>query len=71
MEDSKTFTDRYKQNLKNVVYGEGQEQIVSEKVNSEDQAVAQVFNKFFINIIPNLKISTNHNYGTDFIVTND
>ena len=30
-----------------------QEQIVSEKVISEDQAVAGVFNKFFINIVPN------------------
>ena len=36
-----------------------------------DQAVAEVFNKFFINIVPNLKILTNHNYGTGFIVTND
>ena len=38
---------------------------------SEDEAVAEVFNKFFINIVPNLKISLNHNYDTDFIVTND
>ena len=40
----------------NVVSEVGQEQIVSEKVISEDQAVAEVFNKFFINIVPNLKI---------------
>ena len=26
---------------------------------------------FFINIVPNLKISPNHNHDTDFIVTND
>ena len=38
---------------------------------SEDQVVAEVFNKFFINIVPNLKIPTNHNYDTDFLVTND
>ena len=38
---------------------------------SEDQAVAEVFNKFFINIVPNLKIPTNHNYDADFLVTND
>ena len=56
---------------KNVVSGEGQEQIVSEKVISEDQTVAEVFNKFFIKIVPNLKIPTNHNYDTDFLVTND
>ena len=56
---------------KKVVSGEGQEQMVSEKVISEDQKVAEVFNKFFINIVPNLKISTNHNHDTDFLVTND
>ena len=43
---------------KKVVSGVGQEQIVSEKVISEDQAVAEVFNKFFINIVSNLKIPT-------------
>ena len=38
---------------------------------SEDQVVAEVFNRFFINIVPNFKISPNHNYDTDFLVTND
>ena len=38
---------------------------------SEDQVVAEVFNKFFINIVLNLKIPTNHNFDTDFLVTND
>ena len=56
---------------KKVASRERQEQIVSKKVISEDEAVAEVFNKFFINIVPNLKISLNHNYDTDFIVTND
>ena len=50
---------------KKVASREGQEQIVSGKVISEDQEVAEVFNKFFINIVPNLKISSNHNYDTD------
>ena len=31
----------------------------------------EVFNNFFINIVPNLKKPTNHNYDTDFLVTND
>ena len=53
-----------------VVSGVGQEQIVSGKVISEDQVVAEVFNKFFINIVPDL-IPTNHNYDTDFLATND
>ena len=33
---------------KKVVFGVGQEQIVSDKVISEDQVVAEIFNKFFI-----------------------
>ena len=52
---------------KKVTSREGQEQIIPEKVISEDQAVAEVFNRFFINIAPKLKISPNHNYDTDFI----
>ena len=56
---------------KKVVSGVGQGQIASEKVIPKDQVVAEVFNKFFINIVPNLKIPTNHNYDTDFLVTND
>ena len=56
---------------KKVVSRVGREQMVSEKVISEDQVVAEAFNKFFINIVPNLKILTNHHYDTDFLVTND
>ena len=50
---------------------EGQKEIVSEKKITEDQAVVEVFNKFFINIVPNLKISTDHGYDNDFIATDD
>ena len=46
---------------------EGQEKIVSEKIITEDQAVAEVFNNFFINIVPNLTISTDLGYDNDFI----
>ena len=45
--------------------------IVSEKVISEDQEVAEVFNKLFINTVLNLKTPTNHNHDTDFLVTNE
>ena len=41
------------------------------KIITEDQAVAEVFNKFFINIVPNLKISTDRGYDNDFIATDD
>ena len=71
------FTDKIKtkSNItliqKKVVSQEGQEEIVSEKIITEDQAVAEVFNNFFINIVPNLKISTDHGYDNDFIATDD
>ena len=71
------FTDKIKTKSKitliekNIVSQEGQEKIVSEKIITEDQAVAEVFNKFFINIVQNLKISTGHGYENDFIVTDD
>ena len=51
--------------MKKSFSGEGQEHIVSEKLISEDQAAAEVFNKFFINMVPNLKVPTNHSYGTN------
>ena len=56
---------------KNIVSQEGQEEIISEKIITEDQAAGEVFNKFFINIVPNLKISTDHGYDNDFIATDD
>ena len=71
------FTDKIKTKSKitliekNIVSQEGQEKIVSEKIITEDQAVAEVFNKFFINIVPNLKISTDHGYDNDLITTDD
>ena len=71
------FTDKVQINSKitliekKVSSREGQEQIDSEKVVSEDQTIADVFNKFFINIVPNLKKSLNQSYDTDFIVTNN
>ena len=33
--------------------------------------MAEVSNTFFINIVPNLTILTNHSYDTSFLVTND
>ena len=71
------FTDKIKTKSKitlikkKVVSQEGQEEIVSEKIITEGQAVAEVFNKFFFNIVPNLKISTDHGYDNNFIVTDD
>ena len=72
------FTDKMKTiskitliRKKKKVSQEGQEEIVLEKIITEDQAVAEVFNKFFINIVPNLKISADHGYDNDFITNDD
>ena len=56
---------------KNVASQEDQEEIVSEKIITEDQAVAEIFHKFLVSIVPNLKISTDHGYDNDFIATDD
>ena len=64
------FTDKIQKKSK-ITLREEKKQIVSKREISEDQVLAEVFNKFFINIGPNLKIPTNYNYDTDFIVTND
>ena len=79
MEDDKAiFTDKIKTKSKvtlikkkNVASKEGKEEIVSEKIITDEQSVAEVFNKSFINIVPNLKISTDHGYDNDFIATDD
>ena len=36
-----------------------------EKVISNDMAIAEKFNEFFVNIVANLKISPKENYETD------
>ena len=50
---------------KNIVSQEGQEEVVSERIIIEDLAAADVFNKFFINIVPNFKMSTDHGYDNE------
>ena len=42
-----------------------------EEVISDEKKVAETFNNFFVNIVPNLKIPTNHNHNTDFQKTDD
>ena len=54
---------------KKIVSQEDQEGNVSEKIITPDQAVAEVFNKFLINIVPNLEKSTDRGYDNDFIAT--
>ena len=38
----------------------------SEKIISDEEKVAEIFNNFFANIVPNLKIPNNHNFNMDF-----
>ena len=43
----------------------------SEEVILDDKEVAEIFNKFFANIVPNLNITASHNCNKDFQKTND
>ena len=56
---------------KNIVSREGEKVIKSEEIISEDKAIAEVFNKFFINIVPNLKISVENDFDTNFLKSED
>ena len=46
---------------------EGKKVKESEEIISEDKAIAEVFNRFFINIVSNLKISMENNFYTNFL----
>ena len=76
-ETVKPFTDKIKTKSKitpiqkTIVSQNGQEEIVLGKIITEDQSVAEAFSKFFINIVPNLKISTDHGQDNDSIATDD
>ena len=56
---------------KKFVCHKSQEEIILEKIISEDLTIAEVSNKFFLNIVLNLIISTDHGYDTDFIANDD
>ena len=43
----------------------------SEEIISDEEKVAEIFNNFFINIVPNLKIPNNHNCDVDFQKVDD
>ena len=43
----------------------------SEELISDEEKVAEIFNNFFVNIVPNLKIPNNHNCNMDFQKTDD
>ena len=46
-------------------------EVISEEVVSDDKAVAEIFNEFFINIVPNLKISAQDDFNINFIKSAD
>ena len=56
---------------KKLVSNQGDKVIETEETISEDKAIAEIFNKFFINIVPNLKISIENDFDTSFIPTED
>ena len=48
--------------IEKIVSKEGQKEIVLEKILTENLNAAEVFNKFFINIVANLTKSTDHGH---------
>ena len=40
-----------------------------EEVITDDKAIAEIFNEFYVNIVPNLKISMENNFDTEFVKT--
>ena len=43
----------------------------SEEIISDEEKVPEIFNNFFVNIVPNLKTPNNHNCNMDFQRTDD
>ena len=43
---------------------------MKKKIITEDQALVEVFKIFFINIVPNLTISTDHGYASNIATDN-
>ena len=56
---------------KKVISEQDQGSNQTEKIKSDDKATAEVFNKLFINIVPNLQILAESNIDHDHIETND
>ena len=56
---------------KKVISEQGQKSNQTEKIISDDKAIAEILNKFFINIVPNLKIPAEDNIDHGHIVTDD
>ena len=54
---------------KKIVSSEGEKE--SEEIISEDKAMANVFNRSFTNIVPNLNISMKNDFDTIFLKTED
>ena len=71
------FTEKVKINSKitlieeKIISKQGEENIIEEETISDDQKIAEVFNDFFINIAPNLKIPMEQNINHDFTKTDD
>ena len=53
---------------KKVISKQGQESNHTEKIISDNKAIAEVFNKFFINIVSNLKIPVENNIDHDLLL---
>ena len=56
---------------KKVTSQDEEEEVISEEVISDDQSIAEVFNEFFVNIVPNLKIPAVNDFDINFTTTSD
>ena len=56
---------------KKVISKQGQETNHTEKIISDDKAIAEIFINFFINIVPNLKIPEENNIYHEYSETDD
>ena len=42
-----------------------------EEIITDDEVIAEIFNEFYVNIVPNLKISMENEFDTEFFRTED
>ena len=71
------FTDKIQTKSKitliedNIIHQENGDDLISEEIISDDKTVSEIFNNYFINIVPNLNIPTFFDVDSNFVETID
>ena len=71
------FTDKIQTKSKitliedNIIHQETGDDLISEEIISDDKTVSEIFNNYFINIVPNLNIPTFFDVDSNFVETID